>query len=108
MFMKTSKLGQLALAGLVVVSNEIVQGQSLSIVQFISASYTVNENAGAVTLLMEEMEEPGGTASVLYLTDDGTAIHGEDLHRHQCAWPQPPLPSSRVAAKFRSHQSPDH
>ena len=50
----------------------------VSTVQFTKASYSVNENGASVTLTVERIGEPGGTASVEYATRDGTATNGED------------------------------
>ena len=52
--------------------------QPISTVQFSSARYSVSENGGTVTLTVERIGEPGGTAYVEYATRNGTATNGTD------------------------------
>lgn len=48
------------------------------IVSMAAASYTVNENAGTVTLLVYRMSSTAGAIAVNYSTADGTAVAGTD------------------------------
>src|SRR5262245_9335730 len=52
--------------------------QSLSTVQFASAAYSVNENAGSVVLTVQRVGPPDGTAYVEYVTQSDSATDGED------------------------------
>jgi hypothetical protein len=52
--------------------------QSLSTVQFASASYSVNEGAGSVIVTVQRIGEPGLGAYVEYATHDESAENGTD------------------------------
>ena len=51
---------------------------SLGILQFSVTTYLVNENSGAVSLVLRRSGKPKGACSVDYATSNGTATAGED------------------------------
>ncbi len=57
------------------------QLQATSIVQFSSASYSFAENESAATILVGRAGDLSTTASVDYMTEDGTATAGSDYVR---------------------------
>jgi hypothetical protein len=69
---------KLVAAGLYLGTLLNLTAQSLSTVQFVSASYSVSENAGSVTLTVQRTGPPGGHAYVEFETGDGTAAAGFD------------------------------
>src|SRR3989442_13639887 len=75
--MKRTRTKLLA-AGILLVALGNAVAQSLSTVQFAAASYSVNENAGSVTLTVQRIGEPDGYAYMEYATRDGTATDGSD------------------------------
>src|SRR3989442_3188957 len=75
--MKRTRTKLLA-AGILLVALGNAVAQSLSTVQFASATYSVHENAGSVTLTVQRIGEPDGYAYVEYATQDGSATDGAD------------------------------
>ena len=49
-------------------------------IQFNSASYSVNEDAGSVTITVTRTGNTSGTATVVYSTTDGSALNGGDYN----------------------------